>query len=87
MDAESNWVFQMHIGAVRDVRDYLFESLGPDSGGDVSDHTVSIVRPLCRFLNHFDQKNLKVVLYCLDPEHEASLATVARAFGGNVRLG
>ncbi len=86
MDAKANWVFQMHIGAVRDVRDVLFKALGPDVGGDVSDHMIDIVRPLCRFLNKFDNR-LKVVLYCLDPHHQASLATVARAFGRMVRLG
>ena len=87
MDAESGWVFQMHIGAVRDVRDCLFRNLGPDSGGDVSDHMIDIVKPLCRFLNHFDGSKLKVVLYCLEAGHQASLATVSRAFGSWVRLG
>ena len=86
MDAKSGWVFQMHIGAVRDVRDVLMDNIGPDSGGDVSDHMVNIVKPLCRFLNKFDDR-LKVVLYCLDAGHQADLATVARAFGNKVRLG
>ena len=86
MDAKSGWVFQMHIGAVRDIRDVLMNTLGPDSGGDVSDHMIDIVKPLGRFLNKFDGK-LKVTLYCLEPGHQASLATVARAFGANVRLG
>lgn len=86
MDAASGWVFQMHIGAVRDIRDVLMKTIGPDSGGDVSDHMIDIVKPLGRFLNKFDGR-LKVVLYCLEPGHQASLATVARAFGANVRLG
>ena len=86
MDAESDWVFQMHIGAVRDIRSSLFNNIGPDSGGDVSDHMVNIVAPLGRFLDKFDGR-LKVVLYCLDPHHQSDLATVARAFGAKVRLG
>ncbi|MBO7147042.1 MAG: glucuronate isomerase [Lentisphaeria bacterium] len=86
MDAKSGWVFQMHIGAVRDIRDYLMDNLGPDSGGDVSDHMIDIVKPLGKFLNKFDNR-LKVALYCLEAGHQASLATVARAFGANVRLG
>ncbi len=86
MNEEKGWVFQMHIGARRDVRAELFRELGPDSGGDVSDHAIDIVRPLSGFLNHFDNR-LKVVLYCLDPGHQASLASVARAFGSKVRLG
>ena len=86
LDAEKGWVFQLHMGAVRDVRDTLYHTLGPDSGGDVSDHMVDIVKPLCRFLNQFDG-SLKVALYCLEPHHQASLATVARSFGTTVRLG
>ncbi|MBR2426635.1 MAG: glucuronate isomerase [Lentisphaeria bacterium] len=86
MDAEKGWVFQLHIGAVRDVRSSLFNNLGPDSGGDVSDHMIDIVKPLCRFLDKFDDK-LKCVLYCLDPGHQADLATVSRAFGAKVKLG
>ena len=86
LDAEKGWVFQMHIGAVRDVRSGLYRTLGPDSGGDVSDHSVEIVKPVTAFLDKFDGR-LKCVLYCLEPAHQASLATVARAFGSNVRLG
>ncbi len=86
LDAEKGWVFQYHIGAVRDQRDSLNHTLGPDSGGDVSDHSVNIVKPLCRFLNQFDGL-LKVVLYCLDPHHQADIVTVSRAFGATVRTG
>ena len=86
MDADKNWVFQLHCGAVRDVRKSLFDSLGPDSGGDVSNHNIEYLIPLTAFLNRFDDR-LKVVLYCLDPGHQATLATVARAFGPKVNLG
>ena len=86
MNAKSDWVTQIHIGAVRDVRDALYENLGPDTGGDVSAHTIEILDPLKDFLNKFDNK-LKVVLYCLDPHHYATLATLTRAFGEKVNLG
>lgn len=86
MDMEAGWVYQLHMGVVRDVRDTLFRSLGMDVGGDVSEFFIDIVKPLCSFLNHFDDK-LKIVLYCLEPCHQASLAVIARAFGKNVRLG
>ena len=78
MDMRAGWVYQMHMGVVRNVRDSLFKALGPDVGGDVSEFYIDIVKPLCSFLNHFDDK-LKIVLYCLEPCHEASLAAVARA--------
>ena len=86
LDSEKGFVFQFHLGAVRDVRDSLYTSLGPDSGGDLADHSINIVKPLCRFLNKFDGK-MKSVLYCLDPSHQADLAGVARAFGAMVNLG
>lgn len=86
LDAEKNWVFQLHIGAVRDTRKVIFEKLGPDSGVDVSNHYLDILSPLLKFLNRFDGR-LKVVLYCLDASHQQTLASVARAFGPNVRLG
>lgn len=86
MDMRAGWVYQLHMGVVRDVRNSLFESLGMDVGGDVSEFQIDIVKPLCSFLNHFDDK-LKIVLYCLEPCHQAALTAVARAFGKNVRLG
>jgi len=86
MDAEKGWVFQLHIGAVRDVRDTLLDNIGPDSGGDVSDHTIDIVTPLRDFLNRFDGR-LKVVLYVLEPGHQATVATLCRAFGEHVNIG
>ncbi len=79
MDADSGWVMQLHIGAVRDYRDQLFETLGPDTGGDVSDQQIGIGGNLRPFLNAFDGF-LEIVLYCLDPTHLPTLATVARAY-------
>ncbi len=96
MNAEAGLVMQIHIGAVRNVRDSLFDKLGPDVGGDISNHLIDIVSPLKDFLNYFDELNettpkghrgLKVILYCLEPAHNATLATLTRAFGKNVNLG
>lgn len=86
MDAAKDWVFQLHLGAVRDVRDVLLRDLGPDTGGDISDHRVDIVKPVRDLLNRTDAR-LKVVLYCLEPGHQATLATLTRAFGAKVNLG
>ncbi len=86
MNAKSGWVTQLHLGAVRDVRSSLFDALGPDVGGDVSNHYQDYLPALVSLLNRFDGK-LKVVLYCLEAGHQATLATVARAFGSTVRLG
>ena len=86
MDMRAGWVYQMHMCVIRDVRDTLFQSLGMDVGGDISEFYVNIAKPLCGFLNHFDDR-LKLVLYSLEPCHQAALAAVAHAFGKNVRLG
>ena len=86
MDAEKGWVFQLHIGAVRDVRDTLFDEIGPDTGGDISDHMTEIVTPLRDLLNRFDYRP-NVVLYNLNPVHTGTLAQLTRAFGEKVNLG
>ncbi len=86
LNAQKDWVFQYHIGAVRDVRDMLFNTIGPDSGGDIARPLLDIYAPLKAFLNRFDNR-LKTVLYCLDPGHQHLLATMSRAFGAKVNLG
>ncbi len=85
LNSQTNWVMQLHIGAVRDYRDSLYKSLGPDSGGDISTNALDIAENLRYFLNRFDGK-LKVVLYVLDPTHLPTIATIARAFP-NVSIG
>ncbi len=86
MNVESKWVMQLHLGAVRDVRDHLLNNIGPDSGGDISNHLIPIVEPIRAFLNKFDGR-LKLVLYALDPNHYPTLATLTRAFGETVSIG
>jgi glucuronate isomerase len=85
MNAVSRWVMQLHIGAVRDYREVLFQTLGPDTGSDISDQRIDIVSNLRPLLNAFDRK-LKIVLYCVDPTHLPTLVTIARAFP-NVSIG
>lgn len=79
MNDASGWVMQIHIGAFRDYRDRLLRTLGSDTGGDISDHTIEIVDNLRPLLNEMDGR-LQIVLYCIHPGHTASLATIARAF-------
>lgn len=85
MNEESEWVIQLHIGAVRNYRRKLYEKFGPDSGGDVSTQNVDFEEDLEYFLNKFDD-GLKIVLYCIDPTHLPTIATIGRAFP-NVSLG
>ncbi len=85
MNVEKGWTMQLHIGALRDYREKLYRSLGPDSGGDIVSGPLNIPDGMREFFNHFDGR-LKMVLYCLDPGYLPVLATVARAFE-NVFLG
>ncbi|MBQ7396003.1 MAG: glucuronate isomerase [Lentisphaeria bacterium] len=86
LNSQTGWVTQLHLGAVRDVRYKLYDKLGPDVGGDVSNHYLDYLPALVSYLNRFDDR-LKVVLYCLDQGHQATLATISRAFGEKVSLG
>ena len=86
LDAETNWVAQLHIGAERNIRTGLFSRLGPDAGGDSGNFSIPLFPALPRLLNRFDSQ-LKMVLYCLDPAHYATLSGLARDFGANVRTG
>lgn len=86
MDAAKGWVFQIHIGAVRDTRASLYDTLGPDVGGDISNHLTDYVTPLLPLLNRLDNR-CKIVLYNMNPVHNGTLAQLTRAFGGMVSLG
>lgn len=79
LNRDAGWVMQLHIGAVRDYRLRLLEQIGPDSGGDISSQNVEFIENLHAFLNQFDG-TLKILLYCVDPTHWPTLATLARAF-------
>ncbi|GAB6099536.1 glucuronate isomerase [Halanaerocella petrolearia] len=85
MNEASNWVTQLHIGAVRDYRDGLYEMLGADSGGDISTSNIEIAENIRYFVNQFDE-SLKIVLYTMESTHWSTVATIARAFP-NISLG
>ena len=85
LNAEKDWVTQLHIGPVRDYRDDLFERLGSAAGGTVTTGQVDIAEGLRHFLNEFDG-DLDVVLYVVDPTHYPTVTTIARAFP-NVSVG
>lgn len=85
LNAEVDWLMQLHIGAIRNYRESLFAQLGSDSGGDVASHSIEIARPLRDFLNTFDQR-LRIVLYGLHAAHLYTFGILARAFP-NIYLG
>ncbi|WP_324760606.1 glucuronate isomerase [Haloarcula montana] len=85
LNAEKDWVTQLHIGPVRDYRDSLAETVGADAGGDVSTQTIELTENLRYFLNRFDDE-MEIVLYTVDPTHYPSITTLTRAFP-NVSVG
>ena len=85
LDAERDWVTQLHVGPVRNYRDSLYESVGPAAGGTVSTGDVEYAEHLRHLLNRYDGE-AEFVLYCVDPTHYPSVTTIARAFP-NVSVG
>lgn len=79
LNGETGWVTQLHMGAVRDYRQSLYEGLGADSGGDVSTQSIELTQNLRYFLNRFDGQ-LETVLYTVDPTHYPTITTLARAY-------
>ncbi|QLC34787.1 glucuronate isomerase (plasmid) [Halarchaeum sp. CBA1220] len=79
LNSEKGWVTQLHIGAVRDYREALYEDVGINAGGDVSTPDVNVVDDLDYFFDRFDGET-ETVLYVLDPTHYASATVVARAY-------
>jgi glucuronate isomerase len=85
LNSEAGWTTQLHVGAVRDYRDSLYEDLGKNAGGDVATQDVDLVDGLDYFFDRFDGE-LDVVVYTLDPTHYPSLTVVSRAYP-NVSVG
>ncbi|WP_137288418.1 glucuronate isomerase [Natronorubrum halophilum] len=79
LNAEKEWVTQLHLGPVRNYRDELFERLGPAAGGDISTQDVELAGSLEHFVNEFDGET-EIVLYAIDPTHYPTIATMARVF-------
>jgi len=81
MDYESDWVQQLHLGALRNNCTRLFKTLGPDIGCD-SIGDFEIARPLAKFLDRLDsiESLPKTILYNLNPRDNALLATMIGNF-------
>ncbi|MCD4831284.1 MAG: glucuronate isomerase [Anaerohalosphaeraceae bacterium] len=81
MDAEKDWIMQLHMGALRNNNSRLFKALGPDTGFD-SIHDLQIAESLSKFLDRLDSQNKlpKTILYNLNPRDNEVLATMAGNF-------
>lgn len=81
--AKRGWVWQLHIGALRNNNSRMFESLGPDTGFD-SINDFEVARGLSKILDTLDKKNAlpKTILYCLNPKDNYVLGTMLGNFQG-----
>ena len=81
MDAESGWVMQIHMGALRNVNTSRFNQLGADTGFDVIGD-FPIAKGLASFLDRLERENLlpKTILYVLNPRDNEVIGTITGAF-------
>ena len=81
--AKRGWVWQLHIGALRNNNTRMFEKLGPDTGFD-SVNDFQIAEGLSKILDGLDKKNMlpKTILYTLNPKDNYVLGTMLGNFQG-----
>lgn len=81
MNHEKGWVFQLHIGAMRNNNSRMMRRLGPDSGFD-SMGDGNIARPLSRLLDRLDSDELlpKTVIYNIHPADNEMIGTMIGNF-------
>ena len=79
--ASLNWTMQLHIGALRNVNEVMFEKLGPDTGFDcIADSNYAA--NLGKIMSALDRHSAlpKTVLYDLNAGKNDILATMAGSF-------
>lgn len=81
MNAEKGWVYQLHMGAIRNNTTRFYKKMGPDSGFD-SIGDFEMARPLARLLDRLDAENKlpKTVIYNINPRDNELMATMAGNF-------
>ena len=79
--AKRGWVWQLHIGALRNNNTRMFEKLGADTGFD-SINDFQIAEGLSKILNELDKKDClpKTIIYCLNPKDNYVLGTMLGNF-------
>ena len=81
--AKRGWVWQLHIGALRNNNTRMFAKLGPDTGFD-SVNDFQIAEGLSKILDGLDKKDMlpKTILYTLNPKDNYVLGTMLGNFQG-----
>ena len=85
---QRNWVMQLHIGALRNNNQRMFNILGADTGFDSIDDR-PIAQALSGLLNAMDIDDClpKTILYCLNPSHNEVIGTMCGNFQGGGTAG
>ncbi|HWR13380.1 MAG TPA: glucuronate isomerase [Terriglobales bacterium] len=81
LDAERNWVKQLHLGALRSANTRALRELGPNTGFDsVGDWPQAVL--LNRYLDLLENENSlpKMVIYNLNPAENYAFSTAAGNF-------
>lgn len=81
--AKRGWVWQLHIGALRNNNTRMFEKLGADTGFD-SVNDFQIAEGLSKILDSLEKKEAlpKTILYTLNPKDNYVLGTMLGNFQG-----
>ncbi len=84
MYAENGLAMQLHIGALRNNSERMFEKIGADTGYD-SLNDFNYAPQLGKLLNSMDKENAlpRTILYCLNPKDMPMLMAMAGNFQGN----
>ena len=88
MDAEKNWVQQIHYGALRNNNSAMFNSNGADIGFD-SIGDLPIAAALSKFMDRLNDDGMlpKTILYTLNPRDNEVLASMIGNFQGDAIAG
>jgi glucuronate isomerase len=81
MDAEKEWVQQLHLGAIRNMNSAMFGKLGPDTGYDsIGDFEIAL--PLAKYLDRLASEDSlpKTILYNLNPKDNEVIASLIGSF-------
>ena len=83
--AKRGWVWQLHIGALRNNNTRMMQKLGPDTGFD-SINDFRIAEGLSEILDRLDRKGClpKTILYVLNPADNYIIGTMLGNFQGDV---
>ncbi|MFP4301300.1 MAG: glucuronate isomerase [Spirochaetaceae bacterium] len=79
--ARRGWVFQLHIGALRNNNSRMYEALGPDTGFDsMADGAIAL--PLSKLLDSMEKSGElpRTIIYNLNPRDNELLATMIGNF-------